>query len=233
MCAKVYCVIVAAGSGRRFGSTLPKQFCDLCGRPVLMTTIERVRRFLPGCEVLLVLNPDYFDDWHRMCADHCFRSPRVFAGGATRWQSVKNAISSIDCGDDDVVMVHDGARPLVMPSTLTELTEAIKRGHQGAIPVTDVTDSLRVTDDGGATSHAVDRSLYRAVQTPQAFDMQLLRQAYELPYCPNMTDDASVMEAAGFTDMALVQGSDATMKITRKQDLAWVELIMSAMDGEA
>lgn len=233
MCAKIYCIVVAAGSGKRFGSPLPKQFCQLDGRPVLMTAIDRLRRFLPESEILLVLNRDYFDDWARMCGEHGFVSPAVIAGGDTRWQSVKNALCAIgECSEEDIVMVHDGARPLVMQSTLEELVSAIRCGNHGAIPVVDVTDSLRMLD-GGGRSHAVDRACYRAVQTPQAFRLSLLRSAYELPYTTDMTDDASVMDAAGYSNPVLVAGHEATLKITRPQDLDWVELIMSSIDGQA
>lgn len=233
MCAKIYCIVVAAGSGKRFGSPLPKQFCQLGGRPVLMTAIERLRGFLPESEILLVLNRDYFDDWTRMCVEHSFVSPAVIAGGDTRWQSVKNALSAIeDCSEEDIVMVHDGARPLVMPSTLEGLVSAIRCGNHGAIPVVDVTDSLRMVEGDGC-SQAVDRACFRAVQTPQAFRLSLLRSAYELPYTPDMTDDASVMDAAGYSNPVLVAGHEATLKITRPQDLAWVELIMSSIDGQA
>ncbi len=233
MCAKIYCIVVAAGSGKRFGSPLPKQFCQLGGRPVLMTAIDRLRRFLPESEILLVLNRDYFGDWARMCGEHGFLSPEVIAGGDTRWQSVKNALCAIgECSEEDIVMVQDGARPLVMQSTLEELVGAIRCGSHGAIPVVDVTDSLRMLD-GGCRSHAVDRACYRAVQTPQAFRLSLLRSAYELPYTTDMTDDASVMDAAGYSNPVLVAGHEATLKITRPQDLDWVELIMSSIDGQA
>lgn len=220
-------IIVAAGSGSRFGHDLPKQFHLLGGRPVLMTTIDRVREALPYSDILLVLSREHEHLWQSLCEQYSFESPAVVYGGDTRWQSVSNALQVItDFDDDDIVMIHDGARPLLHESVVTDLRLEIQSGADGAIPAVPVTDSLRViTPEGG--SESVFRSDFRAVQTPQAFPLRLLMHAYSLPYSPLMTDDASVMEAAGFGDIRLVEGSPDTLKITRPSDLAAAEYILS------
>lgn len=222
MRGRTVCIVVAAGSGSRFGSQLPKQFCLLGGRPVLMTTIERLRKSLPDqAEIVLVLSADYTGYWADLCRGHGFVSPEVVVGGATRWHSVKNALDAV--GPAEYVYVHDGARPLVCADVLERLERALQLGVDGAIPVVKLPDSLRmVTPDGSAS---VDRSVYRAVQTPQAFDGKKLAEAYRQEYLPVFTDDASVMEAAGYRNLELVEGSANTVKITAPEDLMIVEAL--------
>ena len=226
--AEIYAIIVAAGSGSRFGSALPKQFCRLMGRPVVMTAIERIRQTVPGVDVRLVLSEAFMDRWQAMCREAGFASPQVVAGGDSRWASVRNALETIPhSGGDAVVMVHDAARPLITRHVADRLLEALAGGHDGAVPCVAVVDSIRHLRPDG-TSVAVARSDYRCVQTPQAFMLEDLRRAYAMGYSPEMTDDASVMEAAGMKDIALVDGDDALMKITRPGDLECVERYLAA-----
>lgn len=221
-------IIVAAGKGSRFGATLPKQFCDLRGRPVLMTTIERIRAALPTADILLVINASHEEMWIGMCRQHGFITPRIVYGGATRWASVGNALSQISPSEIQTILVHDGARPLVSPNVVDRLITAINDGAHGAVPCIPVVDSMRrVNADGG--SEAVDRTRYRAVQTPQIFRSDMLKKAYEQPYTPRMTDDASVMENAGYNDLRLVEGDPATIKITRPTDLTLVERLIEGI----
>lgn len=226
-----YCIIVAAGSGRRFGTPLPKQFCELNGKAVLMHTIERMRRALPGSKILLVINSDYQSTWLDMCETAGFKSPQIIFGGETRWQSVKNAVSNIPGNWDGPVLIHDGARPLISGSVVSNLMEVIASGAEGAIPCIPVTDSLREVIDNHC-SKAVDRSHFRAVQTPQAFNGQIIIKAYSNDYSPLMTDDASVCEMAGYTDLRIVEGDPMTLKITNPADIATVAyLLKSTTDG--
>lgn len=209
-------IIVAAGRGSRFGSEIPKQFCDMGGRPVLMETVDRIRRFGGhDAAVVVVISPSMMDEWARMCDGAAFVSPTVAAGGATRWESVRNALETAEALEADIITVHDGARPVVTAELMARVMDV--RGH-GNIPVTGVTDSLRVVA-GDGSSRAVDRAAFRAVQTPQAFRGELLREAYRQPYSPTFTDDASVMEAAGFNDLLLVDGDPRNIKITRPGDI--------------
>lgn len=228
-------VVVAAGTGSRFGASLPKQFCLLEGRPVLMHTVSALRRALPDAEIVLVLSPSMTDYWHGLCASCGFDSPRVVAGGATRWESVRNAVVTL--GEDcDVVLIHDGARPIVDADMVGRVVAAA-RCNGVAIPVVPVTDSLRCKVDTVTTAvansdttadanpckrlgatRAVDRSRYLAVQTPQGFDARVITEAYRLPYSPAFTDDASVVEAAGYA-VATVDGDSCNIKITNPGDI--------------
>ncbi|HAB40867.1 MAG TPA: 2-C-methyl-D-erythritol 4-phosphate cytidylyltransferase [Porphyromonadaceae bacterium] len=211
-------IIVGAGTGSRFGASRPKQYCDYGGRPLLMTSVERVREALPGARIVLVLARDWVEAWSEMCTAHGFDSPDIVTGGASRWQSVRNAIDSLPADYRGIIMVHDAARPLLSPAVAGRLLSAIEAGASGAVPVLEMADSIRRRLPGGA-SEAVDRSLFVRIQTPQAFDAAKLRQAYSLPYNSTMTDDASVMEAAGFGAPALVAGDEVLMKVTSPGDM--------------
>ncbi|MDE5687211.1 MAG: 2-C-methyl-D-erythritol 4-phosphate cytidylyltransferase [Paramuribaculum sp.] len=217
-------IIVAAGTGSRFGADVPKQFCTLRGLPVVMHTINRFRQTCPGDRIVLVLSSQMTDFWHELCAEYSFDSPETVAGGATRWHSVKNAIDSA-CGDADIITVHDGARPLVSAEVIHRVLDALETTG-AVIPAVPVTDSLRIVTDGSNSS--VDRALYRAVQTPQAFDGNLLRRAYSAPFSPAFTDDASVAESYG-AKIAIVDGDPTNIKITHPRDLAIAGIIL---DGD-
>lgn len=218
-------IIVAAGSGTRFGAELPKQFCRLGDKPVVMHSIRRFSAALPEAQIIVVVSADRKAYWLDLCRRHGFATPHTVAlGGATRWQSVKNALEHVEPGRR-LVMVHDGARPIVKADVIERLLAAFDDpSTEGAIPVMPVTDSLRMTTEVGTT--AVDRSHFMAVQTPQAFRRNRLDEAYGLRYEPAMTDDASVMEAAGFDRLATVAGDEATLKITRPADLAIAALYL-------
>ena len=217
----IYNIIVAAGSGSRFGAALPKQYCLMNGRPVLMHTIENMRRALPQSQIVLVLNRDFIDYWTELCVKYSFISPKVVEGGDTRWQSVKNAIDEIPAYAQ-VITVHDGARPIVDSMMVERLISALDDAV-GAIPVVSVTDSLRQINESGSTP--VDRSLYKAVQTPQAFHADKLIEAYSLPFDATFTDDASVLAALGY-DVALVEGDTYNIKITNPLDIEIAQLYL-------
>lgn len=205
-------IIAAGGVGSRFGAAVPKQFCELKGIPVLLRAIGQFRKTLPEATVTVVISPEW--------ADILPAGIITALPGKTRWESVKNALDATRAIDADAILVHDGARPLVTPEVIRGVIDALA-DHQGAIPVVDVTDSLRCADGSPAR-----REDFRAVQTPQGFRAGLLRQAYELPYDARFTDDASVMSAAGFTDMLLTPGDPTNIKITNPLDLRIAEVIL-------
>ncbi len=211
-----FVIIVAGGKGLRMGGDIPKQFLPIGGKPILMRTIERFFEYDSQIQVVLVLPQDHFDYWKNLCEEYKFYLPHtLIAGGATRYHSVKNGLMSIACSENDLVAVHDGVRPFVSVDTIAETFE--KASQFGAvIPVIDSVDSLR--EVVGTKSQARDRSAYKLVQTPQSFTYKVLRQAYDLDYRDTFTDDASVVEAAGF-DVTLVKGNRENIKITTTYDL--------------
>lgn len=222
----IHVVIVAAGSGTRFGGDIPKQYQLLDGRPVVIRTIEAFRRVLPDSRIRLVISESMEPLWNELAAEAGFESPRTVYGGATRFESVKNALEDIrEAGveDGDIILVHDGARPLVTPAMVERVVEETRRSG-AVVPVVPVTDSLRqVAADG--SSRQVERSVIRAVQTPQGFDARLLLAAYDGGYRPEFTDDASVVEAYG-KPVALVDGDPRNIKITNRGDLEIAEVLL-------
>lgn len=226
-------IIVAAGTGSRFGSEMPKQFLPLCGTPVVAHAINAFREALgSGARILLVLSESMIPLWRRLCADLAIESPEIVTGGATRWESVRNAIAALaDASPSATVLIHDGARPLVTPEVIRRAASCALN-TDGAIPAVPVTDSLRRLDDSEVMSEPVDRSLFRAVQTPQAFSLWRLREAYRLPYQDDFTDDASVLAAAGFQNVVLVGGSPENIKITTPVDMLLAEAIIKSRAGK-
>lgn len=218
---KTFALILAGGKGLRMGADLPKQFLPLAGKPVLMHTLEAFHRADPATELILVLPLEHQDYWAERCAEHAFTlKHRVATGGSQRFDSVRNGLALIL--EEGLVAVHDGVRPLVSP-------ELIKRCFKAAaatgavIPVFELTESIRRIE--GDRSYAEDRSRFRSVQTPQTFRSDILKKAYEQPYQAVFTDDASVVEAAGY-EIALVEGHRENLKITTPQDLLLAEQLL-------
>lgn len=224
---KTVAIIVAGGSGTRFGAELPKQFLELGGKPILMRSIEAFANS-GNCpvDVIVTLPSDQMDLWQRLCDRYGFDVPhRVVPGGETRWHSVKHALDSMgDVNEVDIIAVHDGVRPMVTADVICRTIEAARRDG-AAIPVVALNDSVRQVM--GEASHALDRSTLRAVQTPQAFDARLLLDAYSLPYQTTFTDDASVVEQLGHP-ITLVEGDPHNLKITRPMDLALAEYLLNS-----
>ena len=221
-------IVVAAGSGSRFGADIPKQFCDLNGVPVLMHTINSLRNSETG-DVVVVLNKEMVEFWKDLCYKHDFESPEIVTGGSTRWQSVKNAIDAKG-NDAEIISVHDGARPLISEKLVRKLVNCIKNGDRAVIPAVSVTDSLRQMIDEGRT-RAVDRRLFYAIQTPQVFDGALLRSAYSEPESPLFTDDASVVENIG-EEVKIFPGEPTNIKITHPLDLAIAGLLQNNLKAD-
>ncbi len=225
---KRYAIIVAGGSGLRFGSPVPKQFLELAGKPILMHTINKFLR-AGDIRVVLVLSPDLFDYWQELCHKHEFvASHIVIAGGDSRFQSVKNALKFLSFAHNDLVAVHDGVRPLVSSSLINRTFEAAAR-LGAVIPAVPVTDSVRQVE--GDASQALLRSTLRAVQTPQTFNALALQKAYCTPFNHDFTDDASVFEQAGGR-VHLVEGELFNIKITHPLDIKFAENILSSLHHE-
>lgn len=213
-------IIVAGGKGLRMGSELPKQFIPIKGIPVLMRTINAFYHFDNSINIIVVLAPSYRDYWTDLCQQHNFDLPHTITiGGETRFHSVKNGLDLVDKG---LVAVHDAARPFVSKDLIKKIFEAAQK-HLAAIPVTAVTDSLRLMTEN-SKSKIVDRSTYRLVQTPQIFDVQLLKKAYSTQFKDEFTDDASVVEYLG-QQIYLVEGERTNIKITTPFDLELAQVI--------
>ena len=219
-----YAILVAGGKGLRMGSDIPKQFLPLRGRPVLMHTIDVFRRTYPDIHIILVLPREQQDYWRQLCGQHGYDVELCVAdGGETRFHSVRNGLSQIPDDARGVVGVHDGVRPFVSPETIRRCFESAEE-FGAVVPVVPVVETVRqVLADGN--SMTVDRNAYRLVQTPQTFDIQLLKKAYGQPFDPFFTDDASVVEAMGHP-IKLVEGNNENIKLTNPADLKLAEGMM-------
>lgn|SRR5574344_837666 len=216
-------IIVAGGSGSRMGAAIPKQFIAIGDKPILMHTIDCFTKFDIEINIIVVLPDNQIDNWKQLCDKHKFATKHtIVAGGNTRFQSVKNGLSAID--NSGLVGVHDGVRPFVSQSTLNNCY-ADAQQFENAIPVCDSVESVRVVDAKG--NHAIDRSTIKLVQTPQVFSSQMIKEAYSLDYRASFTDDASVVEAAGF-EIHLTQGNRENIKITTPSDLIFAETLVLA-----
>ncbi|QMU30095.1 2-C-methyl-D-erythritol 4-phosphate cytidylyltransferase [Adhaeribacter radiodurans] len=218
-----YAILVAGGSGTRMQSQLPKQFLSIGGQPILMHTIQRFHLYNPHIKIVLVLPADQIFFWQQLCAEHAFTLPhQVVEGGASRFASVKNGLAVIM--GEGVVAVHDGVRPFVPVSIIREaFTVAAEKGN--AVVAVPLKESIRIVSEG--SSRALDRNQYRLVQTPQCFQLSLLRQAYQLPEESSFTDDASVVERLG-EKIYLVPGAYENVKITTPEDLLWAESFLQS-----
>ncbi len=222
---KEYAIIVAGGKGTRIDSVLPKQFLPLNGKPILLHTIEAFYNYSPEITLILVLPEDDFETWHSIVKNHSFNRPVILqTGGASRFQSVKKGLEKIT--GNGLVAVHDGVRPLVSKQIISESFE-LAAIHKAAVATVALKDSIRMTN--GTASKAVDRSHYRIIQTPQTFEVVLLKSAYESKEEVSLTDDASVAERAGHS-IFLFEGSYENIKITTKEDLIVAEALLKAKE---
>ena len=202
------------------GGDIPKQFLPVCGKPVLMRTLEAFHVYDASIHLILVLPVSQQAYWKQLCEEYQFNLAHEIAdGGETRFHSVKNGLALIK--EDGLVGVHDGVRPFVSQEVIARCyDEALSL--KAVIPVIGVVETVRHLTEGG--SETVPRDQYKLVQTPQVFDVALLRRAYEQTYTDMFTDDASVVEALG-EKVYLVEGNRENIKLTTPFDLKLAELL--------
>ena len=244
-----YIIIVAGGKGLRMGSDIPKQFLPIGGKPVLMRTLERFRAYSSDLQIILVLPEAQQDYWQELCQEYQFDVEYQLAnGGQTRFHSVQNGLALVPDDAEGVVGVHDGVRPFPSIEVIRNCYETA-RTAKAVIPVIPVVETVRhlLSNQKSVT---VPRDEYRLVQTPQTFDIQLLKAAYKRaqnqvnlssaereqarpevkaankqPYNDGFTDDASVVESYGHA-ITLVEGNRENIKITTPYDLKIAEVLI-------
>ena len=235
-----YVIIVAGGKGLRMGSDIPKQFLPIGGRPVLMRTLERFREYSDDLQIILVLPEAQQDYWQELCQKYDFQVAYQLAnGGQTRFHSVQNGLVLVPDDAEGVVGVHDGVRPFPAAEVIRNCYETA-RTAKAVIPVIPVVETIRHLTGGqeccdiSLTSHlspltsiTVPRDEYKLVQTPQTFDIQLLKAANRQPYNDGFTDDASVVERYGHA-ITLVEGNRENIKITTPYDIVVAEAILTS-----
>ncbi|MEO6831467.1 MAG: 2-C-methyl-D-erythritol 4-phosphate cytidylyltransferase [Chitinophagaceae bacterium] len=221
--SSVSVIIVAGGKGKRMGSDTPKQFLDLVGKPLLYYSIKAFADTLKDVHIILVLPHGQLDKGSTLVKGMGIsKQVSIIEGGDTRYASVKAGLELV--ANAQLVLVHDGARPLVSPETIRRVYEGA-RVHGSAIPVIQVADSIRQIT--GLGNRAISRDDLRIVQTPQAFSSTILKEAYKQPYRQSFTDDASVLEWQGNV-VELVLGERCNFKITTPDDLMIAEIMLGS-----
>ena len=223
-----YIIIVAGGKGLRMGTDIPKQFLPIGGKPVLMRTLERFREYSADLQIILVLPKAQQDYWRRLCEEYVFPLPE------TRFHSVQHGLALIPDDAEGVVGVHDGVRPFPSVEVIRNCYETA-REKKAVIPVIPIVETVRhligesnvqCSTFNVQRSVTVPRNDYRLVQTPQCFDIQLLKAANRQSYNDGFTDDASVVEAFG-QSITLVEGNRENIKITTPYDIVVAEAIIN------
>ncbi|MBA2250107.1 MAG: 2-C-methyl-D-erythritol 4-phosphate cytidylyltransferase [Chitinophagaceae bacterium] len=218
---KKYAIIVAAGSGTRMNSSLPKQFLLLKKKPVLFYSIDCFLKAYDDLEIILVL-PQLHISKGQEIIDAWFDNSRIriCEGGATRFHSVQNGLALIET--ESIIFVHDAARCLLTQSL-------VKRSYKAAvefgtaIPGIPVKDSVRyITDEG---NEVLDRNKVMLIQTPQVFHSKILLPAYKIDYKEKLTDEASVVDAFGLK-VRMIEGEVNNIKITTVADILFAETII-------
>lgn len=217
-----YAIIVAGGKGARMGGNIPKQFLLLLGKPLLMYALEAFFRADTKINLILVLPELQHNYWKNLCMQYRFIiKHQIVNGGETRYQSVKNGLALL--AKPGLVAVHDGVRPFIDVDLIERCYMAAAK-FGAAVPVTELTESIRRLEE--ETSFSERRETFRLVQTPQTFRLDILKQAYKCPYQDCFTDDASVVEAAGYK-IEMVNGCKENIKITTPLDLLLAEQIIN------
>lgn len=203
------------------GNAVPKQFLLLNGKPVLQRSLEAFAAFDPTMTCIVVLPETQISYWKDLCEKYSCNVPHVVvSGGKERFDSVKNGLKAISA--EGFVAVHDGVRPLVTMEMLRNGFETAEK-FGSAIPYVDSVDSLRMIDR--ETSKTLDRTKIKRIQTPQIFDVSLLKDVMDVEYRLEFTDEASVWELAG-KKLYFYKGSEQNIKITTPSDLKIAEALL-------
>ena len=220
-----YIVIVAGGKGARMGTEIPKQFLILNKKPVLMYTIEAFYNYDSTIKIILVLPEEQQNYWKELCKRFEFRiNHEIVSGGETRFHSVKNGLNIIT-EENVIVGIHDGVRPLVSQELIERcFNKADKKGV--GFPVIPVMETLRKKTE--TSSVTVNRTDYYLVQTPQVFNSEIIKKAYQQKFSETFTDDVSVVEALNEYPVYEVEGSKENIKITTPVDLIIAESLIDA-----
>ena len=221
-------VVTAAGMGTRLGFNMPKALVPLAGRSLIEHALDGVAASGIADRVVVTIPPGTDD----ILAGLVGPEVTLVAGGSTRQISVKAGLDAVP--DADIVLVHDAARCLTPPSVMIRVRDAVAAGHAGAVPAIPVTDTIKEVVPGGPYEPVVDtleRGVLRAVQTPQGFRGDILRDAHrvEWPTEEGAPDDASLVEHLGHS-VVLVEGSHMAVKITTVLDLKLAELLLEEQE---
>jgi len=220
-----YALIVAGGSGSRMQSETPKQFLEIGNMPILMHTLKAFYQYSKNLKIILVLPDDQILHWQNLVKDYSFTIDHKLAhGGKTRFESVKNGLNVIT--GEGLVAIHDGVRPFITQEVIINCFLSAAENGTGVAAITPK-DSIRETTSLG--NRNVDRGNYKLMQTPQTFQISLIKDAYESAKDIGFTDDASVAEHAG-NKITLVEGDNRNIKITTPEDIKIAQALFAELN---
>ena len=232
MKTKIIAIVPAAGLGKRFDPSARKTFTELKGEPLLVHTLKRLHREESISEIIPVLRQQDIEEGLKMVREHSLNKiKRIAEGGKERQDSIYNALKLLESsgspGQDSVILIHDGARPVVPEGTIEKLVEGLKDAD-GIIPGLPPKDTLKEVDENGIVISTLNREKIRAVQTPQMFRFSTIKNAYDNAYKDGFyaTDDAALVERAGGR-IKIIEGSPYNIKVTTPEDLEMVRHILA------
>jgi len=219
-----YALIVAGGKGLRMNQTLPKQFTEIGGLPVLMHTLNKFA-LVKNINIYLVLPESEISFWHLLCKQYQFLvNHTIVTGGDSRFMSVKNGLNAINTQKDALVAIHDGVRPFITEPMINNAYQiAAQKGN--SVTAVRLKDSIREVSLTGENKN-VNRNNYYLIQTPQTFVLNQIKSAYQTVTNYNYTDDASVLETTGLK-INLIEGSYSNIKITTPEDLLFAQALLN------
>lgn len=234
MKAKGIAVVLAAGQGKRMGGTIQKQYMDLCGKPVLYYTLKAFEESEVIDQVILVSGKEEKDQVRESIVDfYGFQKvTQITEGGKERYDSVWNglcALKAVGFAEDGIVLIHDGARPLVNGEIIERAVDGA-REFSACVASMPVKDTIKAADAEGFSASTPDRSTLWQIQTPQAFRFGLIYRAYEKVFAPGtdrsrITDDAMVVELMTDTKVKFIEGSYSNIKVTTPEDMIIAEAL--------
>ena len=225
-----HAIILAGGTGSRMGTETPKQFLPLAGRPVILWSIETMASVSSVDRIIITIPDEHTEKMRAILKGHSIEDRiTLVTGGATRQGSVYNGLTALDCDDNDIVLIHDSARPFIEKETIEECIKgAADTGAAGVyVPATDTMAEVR---DGLVTA-IPDRKLMYRTQTPQAFRFSLIMEAHEKARArgrAHYTDDVSLVMDSGH-DVSAVTGNDTNIKITTPVDYELARIIAEGL----
>lgn len=220
-------IIAAAGQGKRMGAGVNKLFLQLEGKPILIHTLEKFLQKDWVDEIVIVVHPDEAETVKNLLLRYKIKVKQIVSGGKERQDSIHNGLNYLQ---SKWVMVHDGARPFIRSEILDALFMKVKQSDAAVVGVP-VKDTIKVIGDDKKIRYTPDRKSLWAVQTPQAFRLSILREAYEKAEKDHFlgTDDASLVERLGIP-IEIVEGDYQNIKITTLEDLLFAKAILNSLE---
>lgn len=223
---KFYLIVPASGEGKRFGSKTPKQFLKLSpsGHEVIYHTLKKFNSIRQIASISIATNPQYISKVRSITNEGNFTKVKsIVAGGDTRQQSVLNALNTLKCSNEDIIIIHDAVRPFISKSKIKEMCD-LASGFDCLIPGLKVNDTIKKVTGNNFVAETIPRDNVWRIQTPQFFKYGKLMKAFEYAVKKKLigTDEASLMEAAGMK-VKITEGEVTNIKITTKEDLAIVD----------